>query len=581
MTISAERTLPVDAAHREFSVLVDGQAVPREHALVAATIVSVANQVGTARLVYADGVASASDFPLSNKAFFAPGRQIEIRAGSASQDALLFRGTVVRQRLKLRDGVSPQLHVECRHAAFRLALRRRSGNHFDLRDSDLIESLLSGAKVPGGVAETTVRHVQLVQNDTSDWDFILVRAAANGQAVLTRGADIETRVPAVSGTPVLTLKYGATLIELDAELDGRAQTESVKSIGWNPADQAVRVDEAQSPQFTGAGNLSPEGLAKETGADVTLAHAFANAEEARTLAQADWHRRQVDRIQGRAYCEGIGQVMPGDVVEIQGIGERFSGRIWVSGVRHELDQIRGWKTHLQFGGVCADETLQQRLSRARATAMIATMPGLQPAVVTSIDDPEGEHRVRVRLPLVSADDDGVWARVATLDAGKQRGFVFRPEVGDEVVVGFFDDDPRHPVVLGMLHSSARQAPIQLSKGNPEKGLVTRSGLKWLFDDDDKALSLHTPGGRQLRFSDGDGAMTISDASGNKIVLDSNGITLESQGAITLKAGTGLSLQAGTSLGLKAGTALALEGTASAELKSGGVAKVNASLVQIN
>ena len=90
--------------------------------------------------------------------------------------------------------------------------------------------------------------------------------------------------------------------------------------------------------------------------------------------------------------------------------------------------------------------------------------------MTSNEDPDGEHRVRVKLPLVNNADDGVWARVASLDAGNDRGFFFRPEIGDEVVVGFFDDDPRRPVMLGMLHSSAKAAPLTRIRRQPREGL---------------------------------------------------------------------------------------------------------------
>jgi len=61
----AERTLPTATAHREFTVLVGGQALPREHQLLAASIQHQANHIGSARLVYADGNASAGNFPLS------------------------------------------------------------------------------------------------------------------------------------------------------------------------------------------------------------------------------------------------------------------------------------------------------------------------------------------------------------------------------------------------------------------------------------------------------------------------------------------------------------------------------------
>lgn len=581
MTIRAERTLPIDAAHREFTVLVDGKAVPREHHLVSARILSAANRVASARLVYADGAPASSDFPLSNQPLFAPGAKIEVRAGSASQGEQLFVGVVVRQCLRVRGGASPQLQVDCRHAAFRLGLRRHSRNHLERTDSEVVEDLAGGIQLPCVAEATQLRHPQLVQADASDWDFIVVRAAANGQAVLTRGSDLVTRTPSLSAEPVVALQYGATLIELDAELDARPQAESVATLRWDAAQQAVAREEAEAPGFDGPGNLAPDALAQAMEAGpLALSHHLPVAEEARSLAQAHWRQRQVDKIRGRLYCEGLGKVMPGDVVDVQGIGDRFSGKVWISGVLHELDLSRGWKTHLQFGGVEPDEALQRRLSRPRAATMVATMPGLQAGVVTGIEDPEGEHRVRVRLPLVNADDDGIWARVATLDAGSQRGVVFRPEPGDEVVVGFFDDDPRWPVVLGMLHSSAKPAPIAVDADNPGKGLVTRSGLRLIFDDGRKALALATPGGRELRMSDADGVVALSDGDGNRILLDKGGITLETRGTLRIKAGDG-SVQTAKSLRLKAGSSLVAEGASGAEVKSAGVAKLTGAMVQIN
>ena len=105
------------------------------------------------------------------------------------------------------------------------------------------------------------------------------------------------------------------------------------------------------------------------------------------------------------------------------------------------------------------------------------MHGLQVGIVTELaGDPGKEHRIRVKVPLAGMDEQGVWARVATLDAGDQRGTVFRPEKDDEVVLGFFHDDPAQPVVLGMLHSSAKAPPIEPTDDNDEKGYVSRSKI---------------------------------------------------------------------------------------------------------
>ncbi len=134
------------------------------------------------------------------------------------------------------------------------------------------------------------------------------------------------------------------------------------------------------------------------------------------------------------------------------------------------------------------------------------------------------------------DEQGVWARVATLDAGDQRGTVFRPEKDDEVVLGFFHADPAQPVVLGMLHSSAKAPPITPTDDNDEKGLVSRSKVALRFDDKKKVAILETPGGNRLTLSDDDGGIKLEDQNGNSIVLNRDGIALASgKKAVTIKA----------------------------------------------
>ena len=128
-----------------------------------------------------------------------------------------------------------------------------------------------------------------------------------------------------------------------------------------------------------------------------------------------------------------------------------------------------------------------------AAALLPGVNGLQVGVVVSNEDPEGEDRVRVVLPLVDKRAEGAWARVAALDAGHNRGFFFRPELGDEVVVGFFNDDPRQAVILGMLPSSAKPAPLQGSDDNHEKLYQSRAGMRWYLNDDRKIMAVGNPG----------------------------------------------------------------------------------------
>lgn len=576
------RTLPVAAEHREFTVKVEGSPVARSEQLLAAYITKAVNKISSARLVYLDGSASSGDFPLSNSGTFVPGKKVEILAGGPNDPESLFKGIVVRQSVKVRDHIAPQLVIECRHEAVRLTVGRKSDYFFDEKDSDIISGLLSKAKVDADVEDTAVTHKQQVQYHCTDWDFLLARARANGKLVLTNSDKAEVKKPVFAGTAVCTLQFGATILELDAEIDARQQYGAVKSLSWDAAQQSVLEKDAADPGVNEPGNLPTSDLAAVIGLDYfQIQHAAVTEEEAQAWADSEWLRSQMSRVSGRAKCEGIGTVNPGSIVALAGISDRYNGNVFVSGVRHDFDLVHLWKTHIQFGSVDKASSDDCDISAAKASGLLPAVSGLQIGVVVSNEDPDGEHRVRVRMPLVSAGEDGTWARVASLDAGDDRGCFFRPEIGDEVALGFLNDDPRQAVILGMLHSSAKGAPLPGSDDNHEKVYQSRSKMKLYFNDDKKVMRLETPAGNKITLSEDEKALKLEDQNGNKIEMTQDGIKIESAKALQLKSGTELKIESGTAFEAKGGTTLKLEGASSAEISSSAIMKVKGSLVQIN
>ncbi len=571
------RALPIAAEHREFTVKVGGQAMPREHQLVAVSVNATVNRISTAKLVYIDGAAASGQFPLSDSDLLKPGQSVEILAGPGNDAVSIFTGVVVRQGVRVRDSAASQLVVECRHAAMKLSIGERSSDYFDQSDSEVIEALLDAAGVGKDVEATSLKHKQLLQFHATDWDFLLARARANGQLVWCEGDKVVVRKPAISGATACTLQYGATLLEFEGEIDARLQHPAVKGASWDPAGQELVEVEAASPGFTPPGNLSSDDLAAVADRALDVRHPALSEAEAQAWVDGLALYRRLDQVSGRGKCEGIASLRPGVVVELAGLGRRFNGKALVTGARHEYSLIQGWKTHVQFGGV----TLDPPVAGSSGNSLLPKVSGLQVGVVTSNEDPDGEHRVRVRLPLLGLSGDGLWARVASLDAGDDRGFFFRPEIGDEVAVGFLGDDPCHPVILGMLHSSAKAAPLAGSDDNHEKMFKSRSGMRVHFDDDKIVMTLDTPAGNSIVLNEDEKSLTLADQNGNKIKLDSNGIHLESAKAVEWKAGTETRMESSTSFEIKAGTELKLEGSASAELAGGGSTKVTGAMVQIN
>ncbi len=574
------RSLPIPAGHREFTVKVDGEAVPREHPLLSVTITRTVNRIPSARLAFIDGSASSGAFPLSDGDLFVPGRKVEILAGTVDEQVPLFTGVVVRQSIRIRERSAAQLVVDCRHPAFKLAVGRRSVVWADRTDSDILGEVLDRAGIAGEVDATPLVHEQMVQRHATDWDFLLSRAEANGKLVFTRGDTLVITSPDLEQAPVCTLHFGATILDFDAELDARTQPPGVRGVTWDPAQQELLGKDAEPPAFEGPGNLTGDALS-EVGGDgpYELRHGSLAEEEAQSWADAQWQRARLNKVSGRARCEGIGTVEPGTVVRLSGVGARFGGDVYVTGVRHDHDTVQGWKTHVQFGNVPSwSEARQEAPSQG---GLVPSVTGLQVGKVLSNEDPRHEHRVRVRLPLVSTEDEGLWARVAAPDAGPDRGLFIRPEEGDEVVVGFLEDDPRAPVLLGMMHSSARPAPLEGSDDNHEKLYRSRSGIRIHLDDDRKVLAVETPGGNRLTLSDEDGGIKLEDLHGNALELNASGITLKSTSTIALEAASGVSVEPGTSFAVSGASEVKLEGSGSAELSSSGTTTIKGSLVQLN
>ena len=194
--------------------------------------------------------------------------------------------------------------------------------------------------------------------------------------------------------------------------------------------------------------------------------------------------------------------------------------------------------------------------------------------------PDGEDRIQVRIPIIDTEDNGVWARIVNLDAGESRGFFFRPEVDDEVIVGFLNDDPRDPIVLGSVFSSAKPAPITATEDNNEKGLVTRSEMKMIFDDDKISWTLETPNGNKIIVSDDEGSILLEDENGNKLEMSSDGISIESAKDINIKATGDINIE-GLNIASSASAQYTAEGSAGIELSSSATAVLNGAIVQIN
>ena len=151
--------------------------------------------------------------------------------------------------------------------------------------------------------------------------------------------------------------------------------------------------------------------------------------------------------------------------------------------------------------------------------------GVVTGQVVNVVDPDQQGRVQVSLPYLGGQNTSYWAPVATMMSGNGRGSWFMPEVGDEVLIAFNQDDVAHPFIVGFLWNG-KDAPPSNDRH-----------LRVIHSVNGHELRLYDPpiaGGDQghirLQFARGNGTMNI-------VEINNTSIVIRSDSAISIQAPT--------------------------------------------
>lgn len=588
----ADILIPNDSKHdvATYKIMVDGTEVDPSYQLLSLSIFKELNRVSVASLIFRDGDAALQTFALSNKPDFVPGKKIEISIGRDSVNKSAFKGIIIKHAIKVKANGNTQLQVECMDAAVKMTIGRHSQYFENVKDNDVFDELISKYGLTSDTETTKLKHKELVQHNITDWDFMLLRAEANGMLVNVDDGIIKIAKPVIANSAVLQVDYGSSVLEFEAEIDARYQFKSVNAESWDYSNQGLFKADVSSSSFAEQGNLPASDIANAVSPDKFDMHHSGHKleQELQDWVDGIMVRSRLAKIRGRAKFTGFAAIKPGDTVKLSGVGDRFNGKAFVTAVRQDIGNGT-WETQIQFGlDPRRYAFIHNDMNDASSAGLVGCISGLQIGKVVQLqNDPDGENRILVRVPVIDSNAQGIWTRVASLDAGNDRGAFFMPEIDDEVIVGFINDDPRDAVVLGMLHSSNKPSPITPQDANNEKGFTTRSKMHLSFNDDTKTIVIDTPAGNSITIDEQNMKIEIKDQSQNKITMEPSGIKMESVANIDIKAGAILTLAGGVSLAIsgpslsvKADADVSIQG-AIAKLASSGITEISGSIVKIN
>lgn len=615
-----------------FAITVGSEKITQQtHPIVSIQVQSCVNEIAKATITVEDGDKALCDFPICNSGVFNIGEEVTIEAGYDQDLETIFEGIIIKQSIRAQSYSDPVLVIECRHAAYRTTLVPKSRSFSDKTDEDIVVEILNDYDLLKSTvtlkseSKESPTHESLVQQEVTDWDFVLLRAEANGGVVMNarEGHKVLIKPPHLTGSAVASFTYGQDMAAMDIHMDARDQWQGVEGHVWEPGGQERSSVIAQDPQESSFGEKSYAALmATNKQKETALVHAGMLAEnEMEVLGTGLLQFSRIAKIQGTVVVPGLATIDLGDLISIASGAKNFAGdKAYVSGITHDVSEGK-FETTLTLGLPCQRYMRKHNnITSLPAAGMLPPVHGLQIGIVKKLphEDPQSAYRVGVYLPMVHEDPkDIIWCRMAFPYASEETGFFFAPELESEVTVGALYGDPRSLVILGTLYhsqteseeseepeegaeASERQSTLQFDEPTTKSIITATKNLALHFDDKEGIITLKVPGATEsqdctVTISGKDSSIEIANGESGTISLGASGITLKSKkdltidanGAIHLKAGSNITVGAtneatlkGSSVAVKANMKATVEGSSSTEISGGATAIKGSSTVTV-
>ena len=365
----------------------------------------------------------------------------------------------------------------------------------------------------------------ICQYEESDFDFIRRLAHQYQEWMYFDGTKLIFGKPRKLADPI-RLEYGTTLSSLDIGLQTLARSEQVFSYHSGADHEMQRM----TPDLAyGHDKLAGEAFRASLGmfSKPARQHALPRISNETELDNY-MGRKQAAETAETHYITAESQVPTlrvGSVISLYSsflervgnLSEESLGNFIIIEITHEVSQGSYYKNRFK--------AIPATIKALPSPKVRMPLAETQMATVLSNADPQGKGRVRVRMNWQTDGMQTGWVRVMTPDGGSSsdvksnRGFVFIPEVGDQVLLGFRHGDPARPYVMGSLFNGTTGGGGL--EGNHMKSLTTRSGHTIKLNDSLSSLGI-----------------TIKDIKGNSIHIDSVGddIIINAKRNITINAG---------------------------------------------
>jgi phage protein D len=265
-------------------------------------------------------------------------------AGAGLRD--LISGEITALEPEFSSDGLPSMAVRGYDQRHRLQRGRKVRTFVKMKDSDIAAKIAREAGLTARVVDSRMNHEYLIQANQTDLQFLQERARRINYEVLIDGTSLSFRPVASDTRPALSLSLATDLSEFRARLALAGQVTEAIVRGWDAKEKQKIETPARKIDKMG-GQKHAVSLAQEAfgpAEEVVVTCPVMSREEADRLAQARLDALSLSLIQGEGVCPGRPELRAGKVIDIQGVGKRFSGPYYVVSASHRYGPA-GYSTH--------------------------------------------------------------------------------------------------------------------------------------------------------------------------------------------------------------------------------------------
>lgn len=298
--------------------------------------------------------AEKRDFKYSDDHRFDPGEKIELWMGYFGKDPLrlMIKGEITSLRPTFPTSGQPTLAISGLNVLHRLRSKQESHAYVKMNDSQIARQIGGrlGVEINTDEVSKVEQYNYLFQDNQYDIVFLMERARHIGCEIMVEenGQNGQSQPSALRFIPSVNvkrtnykLKFGRDLIEFRPELTTARQVGEVTVRGWDAKNKRPIVATATRSQIRtkGVGRRGGQAAIEQSfnqRKEIIVNHPIESEAEARTLARETLERIAKDMVKGSGSSVGLPDLRAGSILFIEGLGDRFTGRYFVTATTHAI-----------------------------------------------------------------------------------------------------------------------------------------------------------------------------------------------------------------------------------------------------